>query len=94
LKEKAKNKTTNIWNDKVEENFIISQGPQRRVAEKNMNKLKEYGKQITYKSTRAVAKFHLLFNNILELNKRRGKFIVIRDNIKTKPNVQQWTRQN
>ena len=31
------------WNDELEENFIRSQGPQLRVAEKNKNKFDEYG---------------------------------------------------
>ena len=36
--------TAGKGNDGVEENFIRSHGPQRRVAEENKNKLKEYGR--------------------------------------------------
>ena len=42
-KKRGKNKTADTWNNVVEEHFNGSQSPQRGVAEKNKNKLKEYG---------------------------------------------------
>jgi hypothetical protein len=41
LKEKGKKNAMDVRNDEVEENFITSEVPQRRVAEKNKSKLKE-----------------------------------------------------